>query len=130
MIVSTSDTGSKSAADCCMMASVEGAGRHPCPGPPGGASSTVRSPSESQMMNDEAPVDQLTTELLAIWKAQILGQVGLLRTMCANGTLAPEQAVDWLDEFARNLDPDSTLAEDFVRPVIAEARKAFGRVSQ
>ena len=81
-------------------------------------------------MSDEAPVDQLTTELLAIWKAQILGQVGLLRTMCANGSLAPEQAIDWLDEFARNLDPDSTLAEDFVRPVIAEARNAFSRVSQ
>ena len=81
-------------------------------------------------MPDDAPADQLTTELLAIWKAQILGQVGLLRTLCASGVLAPEQAVDWLDEFARNLDPDSTLAEDFVRPVMGEARKAFGRVSQ
>lgn len=79
----------------------------------------------------EAPrADQLTTELLAIWKAQILGQVGLLRTLCASGVLAPEQAVDWLDEFARNLDPESTLAADFVRPVVAEARAAFERVSQ
>lgn len=81
-------------------------------------------------MSDDARADQLTTELLAIWKAQILGQVGLLRTLCASGVLAPDQAVDWLDEFARNLDPESTLTEDFVRPVIAEARKAFGRVSQ
>lgn len=81
-------------------------------------------------MSEAPQADQLTTELLAIWKAQILGQVGLLRTLCASGVLAPEQAVDWLDEFARNLDPDSTLAEDFVRPVIAEARAAFGRVSQ
>jgi hypothetical protein len=81
-------------------------------------------------MSEDARADQLTTELLAIWKAHILGQVGLLRTLCASGVLAPDQAVDWLDEFARNLDPDSTLAEDFVRPVIAEARNAFGRVSQ
>lgn len=81
-------------------------------------------------MSEEPHTDQLTTELLAIWKAHILGQVGLLRTLCASGLLAPEQAVDWLDEFARNLDPDSTLAEDFVRPVITEARAAFGRVSQ
>ena len=78
----------------------------------------------------EARADRLTTELLAISKAHILGQVGLLRTLCACGVLAPDQAVDWLDEFARNLDPDSTVAEDFVRPVIAEARDAFGRVSQ
>lgn len=74
--------------------------------------------------------DQLSTELLAIWKAQILGQIGLLRTLCASGILAPDQAVEWLDEFARNLDPDSVLAADFVRPVINEARNAFGRVSQ
>lgn len=80
--------------------------------------------------DDNAREDQLSTELLALWKAQILGQVGLLRTLCASGILAPEQAVDWLDEFARNLDPDSVLAEDFVRPVVAEAKKAFGRVSQ
>jgi hypothetical protein len=81
-------------------------------------------------MSEDGRPDQLTTELLTIWKAQILGQVGLLRTLCASGVLAPDQAVDWLDEFARNLDPDSLIAEDFVRPVIAEARKAFGRVSQ
>lgn len=79
---------------------------------------------------DEPAEDQLSTELLALWKAQILGQVGLLRTLCASGILAPEQAVDWLDEYARNLDPDSVLAEDFVRPVIAEAHKAFSRISQ
>jgi len=82
------------------------------------------------MTADDESHDQLTTELLTIWKAQILGQVGLLRTLCASGVLAPDQAVDWLDEYARNLDPDSTIAEDFVRPVIAEARKAFSRVSQ
>lgn len=80
--------------------------------------------------DDNNREDQLSTELLALWKAQILGQVGLLRTLCASGILAPEQAVDWFDEFARNLDPDSVLAEDFVRPVIAEAKKAFSRVSQ
>jgi|GEM_PF-3674578 len=86
-------------------------------------------------MSDQAPhdaptEDQLSTELLALWKAQILGQVGLLRTLCASGILAPHQAVDCLDEFARNLDPDSMLTEDFVRPVLAEARAAFARVSQ
>lgn len=74
--------------------------------------------------------DQLTTELLALWKAQILGQVALLRTLCAAGVLAPHHAVEWLDEFDQQLDTSSVFADQFVRPVLTEAREAFARITQ
>jgi hypothetical protein len=82
------------------------------------------------MTDDDGESDALTTELLALWKAQILGQVGMLRLLCASGVLAPDQAVTWFDEASANLDTASTLVQDFARPVLAEARAAFARLSQ
>lgn len=79
-------------------------------------------------MSEDA--NQLTAELLALWKAQILGQIGLLRTLCAAGVLAPDHAVAWLDDVAANLDLSSSLAEEFAKPLLMEARSAFARLSQ
>lgn len=77
-----------------------------------------------------ANADQLATELLALWKAQLLGQIGMLRTLCAAGLLAPDHAVSWLDDMAANLDTESSLAGEFARPLLIEARAAFARISQ